>query len=127
VTVREGLREFSVGSHAGQPAEPDPFRPVFDDWLDGRLGAQIPGGETGDQVVERMRDVLLEAADRHRGEAVLVVSHGGAVCTAVPNLARNIHRRFPVGHPLGNCAVVELAIDADGWVARRWAGEDVPV
>jgi probable phosphoglycerate mutase len=125
VTVRHGLREFGVGSHAGQPADPDPFRPVFDDWLDGRLETPIQGGESGSQVVDRVCGVLEEAADRHRGEAVLVISHGGAICTAIPNLTRNLERRFPLSRPLANCDVVELAADADGWIARSWAGEDL--
>lgn len=127
VTVREGLREFSVGSHAGHPAEPDPFRPVFDDWIEGRLDTPIPGGESGSQVVDRVRAVLEEAADRFRGEAVLVISHGGAICTAIPNLARNLDPRHLVGRLLANCDVVELAADADGWVARSWAGVGVPM
>ena len=126
VTVRHGLREFGVGSHAGQAAEPDPFRPVFEHWIDGRLDTPIPGGESGSQVVDRMCGVLEEAADRCRGEAVLVISHGGAICTAIPNLARNLGRRFPLSRPLANCDVIELAADADGWVARSWAGEDLP-
>lgn len=124
VTVRHGLREFSVGSYAGQPADPDPFRPVFDDWLDGRLETPIPGGESGSQVIERMRGVLDEAADRFRGEAVLVISHGGAIRTAIPNIASNVERRFPQSRPLANGDVIELAADADGWLARSWAGED---
>ena len=74
-----------------------------------------------------MRGVLDEAADRFRGEAVLVISHGGAICTAVPNLARNLDRATRCRRPLANCDVVELAADADGWVARSWAGADLPV
>ena len=126
VTVREGLREFSVGSYAGQPVEPDPFGSVLEDWLEGRLETPIPGGESGAQVVERMSDVLEEVADAHRGESVLMISHGGAICTVVPNLARNMERRFPLSRPLANSAVVELAADADGWIALSWAGENVP-
>lgn len=126
VTVRHGLREFSVGSYAGQPADPDPFRPAFEDWLDGRLDTPIPGGESGSQVIDRMRGVLDEAADRFRGEAVLVISHGGAICTTVPNLARNVERAFPLSRPLANGDVIELAADADGWLARSWAGQDLP-
>ncbi len=126
VTVRHDLREFGVGSHAGQPADPDPFRPVFDDWIAGRLDTPVPGGESGSEVVARMRGVLDEAADRFRGEAVLVISHGGAICTAIPNPARNLDRRHPLGHPLANCDVVELAADSDGWVVRSWAGEELP-
>lgn len=127
VTVRHDLREFGVGSHAGQPADPDPFRPVFDDWIDGRLDTPVPGGESGSEVVARMCGVLEEAADRYRGEAVLVISHGGAICTAIPNLARNLERRFPLSRPLANCGVVELAADADGWIVRSWAGEQLPM
>ncbi|UUZ58364.1 histidine phosphatase family protein [Nocardioides sp. B-3] len=127
VTVRHDLREFGVGSHAGQPAEPDPFRPVFDDWLEGRLDTPIRGGESGARVIERMCGVLEEAADRYRGEAVLVISHGGAICTAISNPARNLEPRFPLTRPLANCDVIELAADADGWVARSWAGETLPM
>ncbi|WP_107705552.1 histidine phosphatase family protein [Nocardioides allogilvus] len=127
VTVRHDLREFGVGSHAGQPADPDPFRPVFDDWIDGRLDTPVPGGESGSEVVARVCGVLEEAADRYRGEAVLVISHGGAICTAIPNLARNLERRFPLSRPLANCGVVELAADADGWIVRSWAGEQLPM
>ncbi|PUA80323.1 histidine phosphatase family protein [Nocardioides currus] len=125
VTVREGLREFSVGSFAGQATDPDPFRATFDAWLDGRLDERIPGGETGSEVVARVEAVLEEVRDRFRGESVLVVSHGGAICTAVPNLARNVDRRHPVGRSLPNTGVVELDGDADGWVVRRWVGEPV--
>lgn len=126
VTVRDGLREFSCGSYVGQPADPDPFGPVFDDWLDGRLETRVPGGEKGTEVIERMRVVLEAAADRFRGEAVLVVSHGGAICTSIPNLVRNVERRFPLSRPLANCDVVELAVDDDGWLARSWAGDALP-
>ena len=125
VTVRHALREFSVGSYAGQPADPDPLRSVFDDWLDGRLETPVPGGESGAQVVERVCGVLDEAADRHRGEAVLVVSHGGAICMAIPHLARNVARTFPQSRPLANCDLIELTADSDGWIARSWAGEEL--
>ena len=126
VTVREGLRELGVGVHAGAAPEPDPFRATFDRWLDGDLDARIEGGESGAEVVGRMAGVLAEVADLHRGEAVLVVSHGGAICAAVPALARNVHPRFPLGRPLPTAGVVQLeADDATGWRAVSWAGEDV--
>jgi probable phosphoglycerate mutase len=55
-------------------------------------------------------------------ESDLLHDHGGAICTAVPHLALNLAPRFPHGRPLPNCGVVELEADADGWVARSWAG-----
>ena len=53
---------------------------------------------------------LESIADLHRGETVLVVSDLRTIRTAV-------HRV-----DLDDRAVVELAVDADGWVLRSWAG-----
>lgn len=126
VSVREALGEFSVGSYAGQPVEPDPFAATFAGWLQGDLEARIDGGECGAEVINRLGAVLHEIADAHRGEAVLVVSHGGVMCTALPALASNLPSTYPVGRSLANCAVVRLDVDGDGWVARSWANEDLP-
>lgn len=122
VVVREGLREFGVGDHAGGTGDPDPFRDTFAAWLAGDLDARVPGAESGAKVIGRVSAVLEEVADTHRGEAVLVVSHGGAICTAVPSLAVNLAPTHARDLPLGNCDVVALEGDADGWVARSWAG-----
>ncbi|WP_210440455.1 histidine phosphatase family protein [Nocardioides xinjiangensis] len=122
VVVREGLREFGVGDHAGGTGDPDPFRDTFGAWLAGDLDARVPGAESGAEVVARVAAVLQEVADTHRGEAVLVVSHGGAVCAAVPALARNLDPAHALDVPLGHCDVVALEGDADGWVCRSWAG-----
>ena len=61
------------------PAEPgqDPGD-VYAAWLEGDLdGAMF--GETGHEVVGRLRSVVEDAADRFRGETVLLVSHGGII------------------------------------------------
>ncbi|GAA1939051.1 histidine phosphatase family protein [Nocardioides hwasunensis] len=125
VVVREGLREISVGDHAGETGDPDPFRAAFGSWLAGDLEARIRGGESGAEVVGRVARVLDEIADTHRGEAVLVISHGGAICSAVPMLATNLVPDHALDQPLGNCAVVALEGHEGGWVARSWAGADL--
>lgn len=127
VVVREGLRELLVGEHAGSPVDPDPFADTFGCWLAGDLEARIAGGETGGEVMARVVAVLDEVADLHRGEAALVIGHGGAMCTAIPSVARNLGSDFPRGRPLANGGVVHLAADVDGWIARSWGGEDLPV
>ena len=123
VVVREGLREFGVGDHAGGTGDPDPFRDTFAAWLAGDLDVRVPGAESGAEVVARVSAVLEEIADTHRGEAVLVVSHGGAICTAVPVLATNLRADHGHERPLRNCDVVALEADAEGWRARSWAGD----
>ncbi|HEY0644107.1 MAG TPA: histidine phosphatase family protein [Nocardioides sp.] len=123
VVVREGLREFGVGDHAGGTGDPDPFRDTFSAWLAGDLDARVPGAESGAEVIARVGGVLEEVADAHRGEAVLVISHGGAICTTVPSLAANLSANHGWDQPLATCDVIALEGDADGWVARSWAGE----
>ena len=122
VVVRRGLREFGVGDAAGTTGDPDPFAATFAAWLDGDLAARIPGGESGTEVVERYEAVLDEIADAHRGESVLVVSHGGVMCMALSALARNLTLSHSRDVPMPHCGVVAVEADADGWVARSWAG-----
>ncbi|MBS2938740.1 histidine phosphatase family protein [Nocardioides sp. J2M5] len=125
VVVREGLREFGVGVHAGAAAEPDPFRPTFMAWLHGDLDARIEGAESGNEVVARVGSVLDEVAAAHAGGAALVVSHGGSICLAVPVLARNLAPFHAGDLPLRNCEVVDLVADRAGLLARAWAGARV--
>jgi len=89
VVVREGLREYGVGSLAGTTGdEAAVIGPVFDAWLAGDDEATIDGGERIEDIVRRVADVLAEVADHHRGESVLVISHGGAIMATVPRLVR---------------------------------------
>lgn len=125
VVVRTGLREFGVGDAAGTTGVPDPFAATFASWLDGDLAARIPGGESGEDVVARYRTVLEEIADAHRGETVLVVSHGGVMCLALSVLAANLAVSHSRDLPMPNCGVVVMEVDAGGWVARSWAGQDL--
>ena len=127
VTVREALLEISVGDHAGEPSEPDPIRPVFERWADGDLTARIPGAESGAEVVARVAGALDEIADLHRGESVLIISHGGAISTAVPTLARNLQMRHVLGRQLACCEPIRVDRDADGWLASQWPGVDLDV
>ena len=126
VVVRKGLREFGVGHAAGTTGVPDPFAETFASWLAGDLAARIPGGETGDEVVERSTAVLDEVADAHRGESVLVISHGGVMCLALPALAANLPPTHGHEKPMPNCGVVAMEADADGWVCRSWADTPLP-
>jgi len=41
--------------------------------------AEVPGREEREEVVSRVLPALLEIADRHPGQAVLVVGHGGVI------------------------------------------------
>jgi probable phosphoglycerate mutase len=117
VTTREGLREFGVGAFRGSRAD-DPFAEVYAAWLAGDLDRRLPGGETGAELRRRMHHVLHEIAERHRGETVLAVSHGGVMRLTLPLILT----REPTDPParLDNCAVVELTVDDHHWTCLRW-------
>lgn len=116
VTTRNALMEFDLGDLAGTPRDVDPCAEPYGAWLAGDLDLRIPGGESGSDVVARLREVLGEVVDAHRGETVLVVSHGGALRLAVPLMAR-----LEAGpHRIHNCHTIEVEADDDGWVCRVW-------
>lgn len=115
VVVREGLREYGVGALAGTSmSDKEYFQGVFRAWVDGDDEAAIPGGERVRDVVARVRAVLEEVADEHRGEAALVVSHGGAILATLPQLA-GLPRSRGAGVTLPNGGILGLEADADGW------------
>jgi probable phosphoglycerate mutase len=117
VTTREGLREFSVGSLAGSRAD-DPFADIYRAWLGGDLDRRLPGGETGAELRFRMHHVLHEIAERHAGETVLAVSHGGLMRLTLPLILTSEPADPPAR--LGNCAVVEISVDEHHWTCRHW-------
>lgn len=97
---------------------------VYAAWLDGDLNGTILG-ETGHDVVGRLRSVVEEVADRFRGEAVLLVSHGGIIELGLTHLCRNVTASFVDRNPLDNGEAVEVEVDSSGWLCTSWAGEPV--
>lgn len=132
-TVLAGLHETHLGDldcrvddEAHQLLEE-----LFTAWmLDDALNLARPGGETGQEVLIRMRAALDEVVDRHgaaEGE-VLVVGHGAALRLTLSRVCEGVSPAFALRHYLPNTARVVLdvqAADADaGWrlVCRTWAG-----
>ncbi|MGN6635141.1 MAG: histidine phosphatase family protein [Oryzihumus sp.] len=86
----------------------------------GDLDAGCPGGEDGHTLVNRYREAVGTIADQHRGETVLVFSHGGVMSLVLPRLALNARNDLAAQRFLPNCVPAELAVDADGWLLRSW-------
>ncbi|PRY62892.1 putative phosphoglycerate mutase [Knoellia remsis] len=120
--VVEGLEEFSVGALAGREHDDPELLAVFEAWKAGDLGTFVPGGESGQAVLDRYREALQEIADLHRGESVLVFSHGGVMSFALPRMGANVRADLAERMFMPNCAVAEVAVDADGIVVRSWPG-----
>jgi 2,3-bisphosphoglycerate-dependent phosphoglycerate mutase len=122
----DGLHEFSVGELAGVSYLDPSAQRVFDAWLHGDLDAACPGAEDGHVVVKRFRKALQEIADIHRGETVLVFSHGGAMSLTIPRLSVNVRNDLAAQRFLPGCAAAEVEVDADGWRIVSWPGSADP-
>lgn len=73
------LRELHIGEWEGktwhqlQEACPEQWRARLDDMVN----YQVPGGESLLQLAQRLRPVIREIVERHKGQDVVVVAHGG--------------------------------------------------
>jgi 2,3-bisphosphoglycerate-dependent phosphoglycerate mutase len=120
--VTDGLQEFSVGELAGVSYQDPRAQQVFDAWLDGDLDAAFPGAEDGHLIVHRFATALGEIADTHRGETVLVFTHGGAMSLTIPRLSVNVRNDLATQRFPPNCAHAEVEVDSDGWRLISWPG-----
>ena len=118
----DGLQEFSVGALAGRELDDPELEAVYTAWRHGDLERSVPGGESGEQVVARYREALQEIADLHRGETVLVFSHGGAMSFVLPWIATPVRTDLVELEFLPNCAPAEVEVDADGYRVLSWPG-----
>lgn len=120
--VVAGLEEFSVGLLAGRDHDDPELLGVFAAWKAGHLGTFIPGGESGRDAITRYRGALEEIADQHRGETVLVFSHGAVMSFCLPRLGDHVRDDLVDQLFLPNCAVAEVSIDADDVTIVSWPG-----
>jgi probable phosphoglycerate mutase len=94
-------------------------------WLEGDLAHRMPGGETGEEFLERY-DAAVRAIVAAGHDAALVVSHGAALRTWV-STRMHPHPDAPSVHqPLHNTALIVLEGDHEsGWEMVSWQGHPV--
>jgi broad specificity phosphatase PhoE len=115
----EDLREVDVGSWEGltraelEQRYPEQFRRWLVEHEQG-----WDDGETYEEMGRRVVPALLALAQRHEGERILAVTHGGPIRSAIAAAEGIGHaearRRGP---PIGNCFVAAFA--AEDGILRR--------
>lgn len=83
--------------------------------------------EDGHAVVRRFKEAVDEITDAHRGETVLVFTHGDVMSLALPRLSLNVRKDFATQRFLPNCVPAEVEVDADGWRIVSWPASADPV
>jgi 2,3-bisphosphoglycerate-dependent phosphoglycerate mutase len=103
------LRERSFGVFEGLTLDeiatrhPEGFRK----WRERNPAWAIDGGESGQQLIERVLEVLQDIVSRHRGETVAVVTHGGVLDVAY-RAARGLSWDAPREHQMLNASINRL-------------------
>ena len=107
----EGLREVDVGSWQSLTREEVErrFPEQFQRWLG--YGRGWDDGESYEDMSDRVIAALRELAARHRGERLLVVTHGGPIRAALARaegIGHSEARRS--GPPLANCCLASFSV-----------------
>ncbi len=111
------VREIDVGAAVGLTREelasryPELFGEAW-------THAPFPGGESYEQLADRLERIAREVIARHRGARVMVVTHGGAIRALVSRLV-DIPLGKLVGLAVANTSITELVALEDGRVRLR--------
>jgi len=124
VEVVDGIQEVFVGDLEGRHDEDSlrRFFTVFSAWAAGDLSASMPGGESGQQVVDRYREVIDRIGERHAHGVAVLVSHGAAIRLVAPTLAANIAAELGEHALIPNTGRVVLDAEPTGWRCVAWPG-----
>ena len=80
----------------------------------------LPGGESLRQHRQRVRDCIAALAEKHAGETVVVVTHGG-VLDLIYREATGTPLEKPRDFPIPNTGICWLRISSADWRIERWA------
>jgi len=107
-----GLAEYGIGELEGISYEVLLKEHRFFEQISADPHFAPPGGESPHQVMTRITAALSEIARAHRGEEVVIVSHGAALGIAVGTLIDRDPMRWQHYH-LSNCGLGELVLEPE--------------
>jgi probable phosphoglycerate mutase len=84
---------------------------------------KLEGGETLRIFFQRVADFLSSVCERHTGQRVLLVTHGG-VLDAAYRLAANMTLSEPRRFPILNASINVLTYQSPTWRVGRWGDVD---
>jgi broad specificity phosphatase PhoE len=128
-----GIHEVQVGELEDRSDDEAvaEFKAIYERWHHGELDVALPGGETGDEVLDRYVPVLTDLRMRYLDDDdfdgdIVVVSHGAAIRLASAVLA-GVDGNFALDNHLDNAESVVLAPITDGrWSCVRWGALTPP-
>ncbi|GAA2753337.1 histidine phosphatase family protein [Amnibacterium kyonggiense] len=97
--------------------------------IDARFGGRLEAQETREETVERAKPALIALADRHPGQRVLVVSHGGVIGSLIRDATRWVWPER--GEQITNGSdhrfrVVDGELELVEFAGRPWSADLLP-
>jgi probable phosphoglycerate mutase len=128
-----GIHEVQVGELENRNDDEAiaEFNAIYERWHHAELDVPLPGGETGNDLLDRYVPVLTQLRMRHLDDHdwhgdIVVVSHGAAIRLAAAVLA-GVDPNFALDNHLSNAESVVLAPITDGrWSCLRWGALTPP-
>jgi 2,3-bisphosphoglycerate-dependent phosphoglycerate mutase len=88
-------------------------------WISGDLDHTHEGGESYNDVRQRVVPILQELAARHAGETIIVVAHGVVIRVALTSLLAGSHPSEFERFAIEFASVNDLCFDGEIWTARK--------
>ena len=111
----KGLKEWNFGTFEGESEDLNPPLPYGDFFV-------TYGGESQDQVRERMAATVLKLMQETDGQSVLMVSHGAAMANFARAWRKN-WRLDDLGH-MTNCGILKFTFEDDQFYLEEVIGHD---
>ncbi len=108
--IREGIKEIDFGDLTGKPDATikEFYQNYYSTHSPLECDIHYPGGETANQVADRMMPVLDEIIESGK-KNVLVVTHGGAIRSLLARLfSGNADKKLLFANSLENCSITQL-------------------
>lgn len=123
----EGIHEISAGNFemASDHDSVKGYLGTVHSWVTGNLEVRMPGGETGNEFLERY-DADVERIVSGGGDTVLLVSHGAAIRTWVSSRVPDAAGRPEAVQPLHNTGLITVeGHPSTGWRLLDWHADPV--
>lgn len=128
-----GIHEVQVGKLENRSDDEAvaEFNAIYERWHHGELDVPLPGGENGNDVLDRYLPVLTDLRLRYLDDDdwngdIVVVSHGAVIRLASAVLA-GVDGNFALDNHLDNADSVALSPITDGrWSCVRWGALTPP-
>ena len=113
VIAEPRLRERSFGIFEGLTLDEvaERYPPEFKKWRERDPTWRPEGGESGQQLIDRVLSAVSDIAIKHPGQTVVLVSHGG-VLDVLYRAARLLEWHAPREHQMLNAAINRLTTSA---------------